>query len=509
MPESDPTRPAGDRSPAPVAGQPAGEAPDIARLRPASAVVVEGADDIAADAYADTIAPMLGRALSRQELAAFASAIGKVVRTRGYPFATATIAAQPMADGILRVTVDRGRIDAVRVVGARNGRADAILVHTLVTQRPVRQADLERALLLVGDIPGVRVKGSRFVQQDGFGILLVTIDEDRVAAYAQIDNRGTKEVGPLRATLLGNLRGIVDDGDELGVVLAQTPIDVSEFTFLRGRYAAPVDAAGSVLAVSASYGWSHPGAALAPFDISGRSADVTVGYARPLLRRKARSLWANLDLRALTTRQSLAGLPLRQDRLATLTGSLNGLATTGTGTIRGEVAAQFGIPHVSDLASRSDGDGRFAALSYLVDWTMPLTGRVSVAMTSAGQLASRPLLAVSEIGLGGPSFGRAYDYAERTGDYGIMGSVELRYDAGRIVSGVIDRLQAYGFGDGGTVANWHAGAGGGTLASAGAGLRAGAGRIEAGIELAFPLGEDRFDTGNRRPRLSLRLARAL
>ena len=478
------------------------------RIRPATAVVVQGAEDVPATAYADVIAPVLGRQLSRQELAALASSIGRVVRSRGYPFATAVIAPQAMADGILRVTVDRGRIDAVRVIGAQNATADAILMKTLITHQAVRQADLERALLLVGDVPGVRVKDTRFVQQEGFGILLVTIEQDRASAYAQIDNRGTDEVGPLRATLLGNVRGIAGDGDELGIVVAQTPIDTSEFTFVRARYAAPIDADGSVLAVSGSYGWSHPGAALRPFDIKGRSGDVSVGYLRPLLRRKARSVWASVDLRALTTRQTLAGRTLRQDRLATLTGSLNGTMAAGGGTVRGEVAAQFGVPNVSDLASRIDGDGTFTAITYLVDWTAPLTGPFSVVLASAGQVASRPLLAVAEIGLGGPSFGRAYDYAERTGDYGLMGSVEVRADAGRIVPGVIDRLQFYGFGDGGAVGNRRGGGGGGTLGSAGAGLRGGAGRIDALVELAFPIGEDRFDTGDRKPRLSVRLARA-
>ncbi|MFS0773734.1 ShlB/FhaC/HecB family hemolysin secretion/activation protein [Sphingomonas sp. 1P08PE] len=477
-------------------------------VRSITAVVVQGADDVPAQSYAGIIAGVVGRSLSRQELAGLASSIAQIVRSRGYPFATAVIAPQSMADGILRVTVDRGRIDAVRVVGAQNTTADAILVKTLITHRPVRQADLERALLLVGDLPGVRVKDSRFVQQDGFGILLVTIDQDRASAYAQLDNRGTDEVGPVRATLLGNVRGLVQDGDELGIVVAQTPIDVSEFTFLRARYAAPVDAAGSVLAVSGSYGWSHPGASLRRFDVTGRSGDVSVGYVRPLLRRKTSSVWASIDLRALTTRQALAGRTLRRDRLATLTGSLNGIATAGASTIRGEVSAQWGIPNVADLASRIDAGGKYSAVTYLVDWTVPVTGPFSIALASAGQIASRPLLAVAEIGLGGPSFARAYDYAERTGDYGLMGSLELRADAGRILPGVIDRLQLYGFGDGGSVGNRRGGTGGGTLASAGAGLRGGAGRVDAMLELAFPIGEDRFDTGDRKPRLSARLSRA-
>jgi hemolysin activation/secretion protein len=89
-----------------------------------------------------------------------------------------------------------------------------------------------------------------------------------------------------------------------------------------------------------------------------------------------------------------------------------------------------------------------------------------------------------------------------------MGSAELRLDTGRVLRGVVDRTQLYGFVDGGTVGNLRAGRGGGTLASTGFGLRAGTGRWDGMVELALPLNADRFDTRDRSPRPSLRLSRS-
>jgi hemolysin activation/secretion protein len=86
--------------------------------------------------------------------------------------------------------------------------------------------------------------------------------------------------------------------------------------------------------------------------------------------------------------------------------------------------------------------------------------------------------------------------------------VELRYDAGRVIKGLIDRAQLYGFVDGGMVDNLGQGIGGGSLASTGGGARLGTGRFDWLVEVAVPLNADRFDTGDRNPRLSLRLARA-
>lgn len=504
-------------TPPPVDSAPAAP-PPIAQAGPITgtvrAIVVVGQDRLPPAVFAEAIAPVVGESLSHTQLAELAGAVADVARARGYPFATASIAPQPVTDGILRVTLDLGRIDAVRVVGVRSPAADRLLTSILATGAPVRQRELERALLLVGDLPGVRVTGSRLARQDGFGILLVTAEQDRASAYVQVDNRGSREVGPARSTVLASVRDVAQSADELSVIVSQTPLQWSEFIFARLRYAAPLNAAGTTAIVSGSLARSRPGGALAALDVEGRSADVAVAIQHPLLRSRARSLFAGVELRALGTDQDLAGQQLRRDRLATLTGTLNGTAAVAGGALRGEVATVAGLPVSggtrpgSVLASRFDGDSRFLAASYLVDWTASLGKPFSVVLASAGQLASRPLLATAELGVGGPGFGRAYDYAERTGDEGILGSLELRADTGAIVGSVVDRAQLYGFVDGGVVGNLRGGAGGGSLLSSGVGARIGTGRFDWLVEVALPMNADRFDTGDKRPRISLRLARA-
>lgn len=487
--------------------------PLVAEPRSVSAIVVDGAPEIARSAFSNAVLPYIGRTLSSDDLANLARAVADAARHAGYPFASAGIEPQSLAGGILRVRLDPGTITAVRVIGVANPLADRILTQALVSSHAVRLADLERAILLVGDIPGVTVKDSKYVRQDGFGILLVTIAEDRASAYAQIDNRGSKEVGPIRSTLLASVRGVAQTGDELGLIAAQTPFQPSEFFFLRGRYSAPVDAKGAVLTASASYGRAHPGASLKPLDVIGESVDAALAYTQPLLRTRARSVWAGLELRGLRSKQTLLQSLLRNDRLTTLTASLNGSVKLGAGVLRAEVAMMGGLPvpgvtHEGDTrTSRSDGDARFLTWGYDADWTTPVIDHVSLVLASAAQVASRPLLATAEIGAGGPQFGRGYDYAERTGDDGILGSAELRADAGRVFPGIIDRLQFYGSVDGGYVGNLRGGTGGGSLLSTAVGLRLGHGRLDGMIEAALPLNADRFDTGNRQPRISFRLSR--
>ncbi len=479
----------------------------------ATAIVVDGNDAVATSAFAPALVPYIGRQLTAQDLSALASAVATITRKAGYPFASASIPAQPMRDGVLHIGVDEGTIAAVRVVGAVSPLADKILTTALVTGAPVRREALERAILLVGDIPGLTVKSSKYVRQNGFGILLVTVAEDKTSAYLQVDNRGSAEIGPIRATMLANVRGIAQSGDELRVIAATTPIEPSEFAFIRAVYAAPVDAHGSVVTLSGSYGRANPGAALKPLDVIGNSVDAAVGYATPLLRSRARSAWASVELRTLKTDQTLLGTMLRNDRLTTLTGAINGTGKLGPGLLRGEVVMVGGLPidgvsHEGDRrTSRVDGDARFVTWGYTVDWSTDIVGPMAMMLASSGQLASRPLLATAEIGVGGPAFGRAYDYAERTGDQGVLGSAELRANIGRVKGGP-DRVQLYGFVDGGYVDNLRKGVGGGALLSTGTGARLGYGLLDGMIEIAFPLNEDRFDTQTKQPRVSFRVSRS-
>jgi hemolysin activation/secretion protein len=455
----------------------------------------------------------VGRELDRAELSSLVSDVAAEARRAGYPFATASIEPQDLAGGVLRVHVEEGRIDAVRVIGATSTRADRLLSRMLVTGRPVRKADLERALALVGDLPGVTVQESRLSREQGFSIMLVTIAKDRASGYAQLDNRGSDEVGPLRSTLLGSVREVLQDGDELAVLLAHTAPQLSEFVFLRGRYMMPVGLDGGALSVAGSYGRSQPGALLKGNKIVGESVDTAILVSQPLTRTRTASVVAALELRHIETEQRARGGTFRRDRLDTLTATLDGLAAIGGGRARGQLAFAVGLPlegvtrRGDPLRSRDDGDARFITLGFTADWTRALSHRATLLLAASGQVASRALLATAEIGVGGPTFGRGYDFAERTGDDGLTGSAELRYDTGKLADRLIERSHLYVFADGGRVTNRGLQKTGGTLASAGVGTRLGLGRFEGMAELAFPLNKDRFDTGDKRPRISLRLSR--
>jgi hemolysin activation/secretion protein len=478
--------------------------------RPAR-IVVDGIEDVPAGTFDRAIAPYVGRSLSPDDLRDLASAVAGAARATGLILATASIQPQPLDNGTLVVTLDEGRVDAVRSLGTPNRAADRILSR-LVTHRGMTKHELEGTLLLVGDLPGVTVVNTRYARENGFGILLVTIATDRVSLFAQGDNRGTHEIGPWRTTELASLRGVATAGDEFGILASQTPHDPREFEFVSGRYATPIGRAGAVLDASAFFGTTHAGGDLRRLDLTGRTYGGGVGTSFVLERSRQASLWFDVDLKALENVQRLRGRRFRDDTLSILSGTLRTQDQIAGGSFRGGLTVSWGLPiggttRAGDpLASRSDGSARFVTASFEGDWKRPLAGPFAIELAAAGQAASRPLLATAEISLGGPLFGRAYDYSERTGDEGVLGSAELQMDLGNRAGSPLPRFQLYAFADGGTVHNLRRGIGGGSLASTGGGVRLGRGPFDGSLEVALPINADRIDTRDRSPRVSLRLS---
>jgi hemolysin activation/secretion protein len=474
------------------------------------AVHVEGAVALPASAFGPAIEPFLGRQLSAAELRRLADAIANVARRAGYGLATAEVPQQVIQNGILRVTIDEGRIDAVDPTG--NG-AEAVrpLLQRLVHAGPVRTADLERQLLLAGDVAGVTTDGARIDRVGGRNILRLNARRRRVTARASLDNWGSAPIGPLRARLDIDVNGALFADDNLSIGGLITPTQPREFQFVRGAWSVPVGTGGTQVSVSGYYGHSRPGASLRSRDLEGDTVGASLLVSHPLLRSRQASLWARGELWMLDSTLDEQGIRTRRDRIRGATAALDGLSRVGRGWLRGDISIVQGLsglgatPRNDPLASRSDAGGAYTKMAFSAQYVTALGGPFSLSLATEGQLASRPLLSAEEMGLGGQSFLRGYDYWEVAGDRGAAGSAELRYDLGAIAPQV-RRVQLYTYADAGSVHNLRGGNGGGTLASAGGGIRVTLKRgVDASAELGVPLKASPF-TPSPKPRFSFTLS---
>jgi len=465
----------------------------------AGAIRIEGATEVPPAAFAPAIEPYLGRPLGPDDLRALTRDIAQVARAAGFGLATAWIPGQSLVTGVLRVVVDEGRIHAVEVEG--NGReAVERRLAPLATGRPLRTAELERQLVLAGDLAGISVGRPRIVRRDGRNILKVRAGLDRVEGRATIDNSGSAAVGPVRARLNVDIHSLGVAGDRLSIGGVVTPMQPREFQLAQASYTMPVGRSGTEASVRGYVGHSDPGASLRDQDVAGLSAEVEASVSHPIVRSRAASLWASATMTLRDSRLDRRGARVRDDRIVAATATLFGNARVGPGRLRARLSYVQGFDWLNatqrgdPLTSRRDAGGPFSKIELWTQYERPLGGGFSVDLRGQGQIASRPLLASEEFGLGGRRFLRGFDHWEMSGDEGVAGSAEVRYDLTGGLPRPLRRLQLYLYADAGRATNLRDGSGGGSIASAGGGVRAWLTEgFEAGLELALPLTDGLFD----------------
>jgi hemolysin activation/secretion protein len=454
---------------------------------------IEGGTEVAAAAFRPAVEPFLGRTLGSRELSALASAVADVARRSGYGLATAWIPEQTVEGGLLRVALDEGRIQDVKILGADADAPVRRVLAPLANGRPVRTADLERRLLLAGDLPGMTVSTARLERLSQGNLLIVEIKVEETKARILIDNWGSRAVGPVRAHLSVDFNGLLADDDRLTVGGVVTPLSPKEFGLIRLAYSKVLNAAGTEVTVGGYAARSRPGGVLRAAEFEGRSLEASVGVSHPFVRTRATSLWGDLEFSLRDAEQSRRDVTVRDDRLALIRASSFLTAKVGGGRARARVTLTRGLgllgaTREGDRASsRADGSGIFSKAEFWADYSRRLAGPFSVQAQAEGQVASRALLSSEEYGLGGRYFLRGYDYRELSGDNGIAGSIELRLDLPKL-GGPVEEVQLYGYADAGSVGNLDGGLGGGALYSAGGGIRAWLQPdIEASLEVGVPL----------------------
>ncbi|WP_295530439.1 ShlB/FhaC/HecB family hemolysin secretion/activation protein [Novosphingobium sp. Chol11] len=496
---------------------PAGEvivAPDAPASVPADlpgglligAVIVEGAPALPREAFAPVIADYVGRLASTQDLQELARAVAAVARKRGFVFATAAVPAQTVNAGMVTVRIDEGDIALVRMTGSKNARVQRILDR--ITGRGVRREVLERQLLLAGDVPGIQIASTRLVHEDIGNVLLVEVREKNGHGAFGIDTYGQRNLGPVRARLRYDFIGLADVGDSLTLQAVATPADPRQLTYVSGRYALSLGTGGTQLAFTGSYGRAAPSRS----GFNSNSTHVGILLSTPLKRANRVSIWANAEIGLQRVVGTYNGEPDLRDSTATATGWLyatsrigNSRLSGGLGVTRGFALAGATGP-ADPRASRPDASGVFTKGFFWTDWVQPLGSGLSVRIAANGQLADRPLLATQEIGLGGPSFGRAFDFWERFGDSGVMASGELRWRQSEPLDGV-DWVEPFAQIDTGHIWNLEGGFGGGDLTSTGGGVRAAFGKLRLSVEAAVPINTVRAATRDKTPRVNVSVER--
>lgn len=477
------------------------------------AIVIDGLTVLDRADFAATIEAYAGRPLERAELVKLTDAIAARLRAEGYILATAWIPEQALVGGMLRVRVDEGRIDALRIEGTDNP-AIRHQLERLVNGAPVTLDALQREVLLADDLPGVWIRGTRFERDGPRRVLVVDARTTDASGSMLVATDGTKPLGPIRARIDVDGNGLFSPWDRVDLSFSATPVNPGELAFFSARYSVVVNDAGTNIGTFLSWSRTEPGAYLSDRELVGVAWQGGIRVSHPVLRTQNRSLWLEGSAELQDLRQDSFGTLARMDRIALVRAGFYGFGPLAGGSFQGRATVTAGLNALGatgnndPLASRWDSRPDFTTFAWWLNWRRGIAPRVSLSLATIGQLSTSPLLIGESFSLGGTNFLRGYDFAQRVGDNGAAGLAELRYDWPKAL-GAVRNVQLYAFADGGTVSNLQAGMGGGTLASSGAGLRTDITRhLDLDFEVAVPLTEDRYDTGDNTPRLNLRVSQS-
>jgi hemolysin activation/secretion protein len=388
-----------------------------------------------------------------------------------------------------------------------------------VAATPSRLATLERQLLLINGRPGVRIADTA-IEEIGVGTgrfrLLVDVQTWHIFTSFGLDNLGSSSVGPWQTYATGAFNSYLAPGDTLALNLSTTPGDPRELAFGRLSYDVPVGTDGVRIGASALYSEVRPGDERRLFNDTTRtdSFEVRASWIPLMSQRSALTLTAAAGYSNVSESDVFGPIYKDHIRTVSLTSDYRLQDNFGGNNYFTMTWRQgldiLGASHLDDdFLSRDGASGNFSVMNFWFTRYQALSDAWSVKMSAAGQIASGPLFTSQQFYLGGAAFGRGYGSAEISGDNGIAGSLELRFDQ-KLNFRFLTGYQLYSFIDAG--AAWNDGFGyadGLSLTSAGAGVRLFlGGDLRADLAVAFPLSYRAPDNSSRSARLLFSLSSA-
>ena len=404
-----------------------------------SALRITGARHFTAEELIVTTGFVPDRALTLATLRSYASAITNQYRSAGYFLAQATVPAQDIIAGTVTITVVEGEYGAV-VLRNRSSLSDRLALGVLGgldAGDPIVIGPLESRLLLLSDLPGVRVQSTLVPGASvGASDLVVDVVPDAgLAGSVDVDNAGSRYTGKFRSGATLNLNNPFGRGD---VATLRAFTSWQGLDYGRAAYQQKFGLADAGIAYTAlSY---DLGREFESLEAHGR-ARISSIYARYPLQRSRRSsmyVLASYDAKSFRDTVDVTAVPtITRKRSSTGMLSVVGdyrdqLGGGGTGRYSvtwssGQLDIRTPAAQAADaLSSRSDG--HYNKLGASLARLQRVSASLSVYATLQGQLASRNLDPSEKLALGGEGGVRAYAEGDVYVDEGHAATLELRHD---------------------------------------------------------------------------------
>jgi hemolysin activation/secretion protein len=424
-----------------------------------------------------------GSELTLTDLQAMAARITEYYRRHGYFVASAYLPAQDVTSHVVTIVVSEGKYGKVTLRNtsrlsddvARN-RLAGLDSGSLITIAP-----LESRLLLLSDIPGVKIKSTLVPgTEPGSSDLVVDIAPGRlITGSIDADNAGNPYTGEDRLGATVNLNNPFGRGD-----LASLRLLTSGRGLKYGRASYQIPFGRATFGVAYSKLDYRLGKQFKVLDANG-TADVASVYGTlNLIRSRASNLYAGLayEDRTFKDRIDLFGSVTKKKAHVAI-GSLygnhhdsiggGGMNSFYVSLSAGSLDIQTPLALAADAAT-ARSNGSYSKLWFNAARAQRITDIFSLRASITGQWASKNLDQSEKLVLGGMDGVRAYPQGEGFGDEGYLANLEGSLLLTGLSEHVPGQVHLLGFVDRGHITinknPWYAGNNTRTLSSAGVGL---------------------------------------
>lgn len=433
------------------------KAPELQELAPGGEqvkierITLEGSEIYPQAVLLAALGEVTGKSYDLAGINGIANQLSDYYRERGYSFAKAFIPQQEISDGTLRIVIREGKYGKIRVTGEDESlnRQAAAYLGALKSGTVIDSAPLERATLILGELPGI--KAEPVIQTgEAEGTADLTLDVKRNKPYAfslGLDNYGSRYTGRNEAKANLSVNSPFMLGDQFTLSAMYTD---EQMWFGTLGYSLPVLSDGLRANVGYSHNYYQLGKEFADLGAKGLSDVLSAGLSYPIIKsqRMNLSLAATLQYKWLndtpssvsdTTKKTSRSLPL-----ALSFDAKDGLL--GGGVNYGTLTWTMGSISLDDTLKANDVNntaGNFQKLHIDVARIQSLPADFSFFIRGSAQTANKNLDSSEGFGIGGISGVRAYAGDAAFGNIGWLAQSELRYK-------VNNSLTPYAFYDAGS-----------------------------------------------------------
>jgi len=401
-------------------------------------ITFSGATQLATDAELQAlVSGSIGKQLSFAELQTLADKVTAYLRDiKGYLLARAYLPKQDVTEGSIEIAILSGKLEQEIKINIkqpariRQSVLAGIAGNAMDQTGAVRTNQIERAAILMNDLPGVTVKASLEPGSapDTTRLILDASEGNLFGGALYLDNHGDRNTGDLRAT--GQLAVYDPSGFGDQITLAVTGAEGS----IQGRagYSIPLGSSGLNLQLNWSTMYYKLGKEFASLDLNGNSNTTGIGLTYPLMRSRTTSIWSGLNFEYLYLEDKTGSTTYRKRNIPVANTDLTAnLYDTwlGGGMSNLRAALYYGSLDVknSDPTIRTNNGGFFRA-TYSLSRLQRVVEQLTVFASLRGQFAGSKLDSSQKFILGGPGGVRAYPVGEASGDEGHAATLEARYE---------------------------------------------------------------------------------